>query len=66
MSAFIKNYCLTIAEPDDSHIKPPFIEYKPFSDGWVTTQEEITHIVETIKWLIENGKRPIVTIFTTK
>lgn len=64
MSAVIKNYNLTIAEPEDSHIKAPFIEYKPFSDGWVTNEEEIQSIIATIKWLLETGKRPIVAVFT--
>jgi len=64
MSAVIKNYCLTIAKRDESHIKRPLIEYKPYSDGWVKTEEDITFIIESIKGLIKSGRQPIVTIFT--
>ncbi len=64
MSAVIKSYSLSIAERDESVIKPPFVEFKPFSDGWVETEEDIRSLLGGLRWLIENGFKPIVTVFT--
>ena len=64
MTGQIRNYNLTIADEEETHFKPPFTEFEPFSDGWINSVDDVLSMVRTIKYLRGKGKKVIVTVFT--
>ncbi len=64
MGARIENYNLFIADRNESSIKIPLTEYRPFGDGWTLTDEDIDSLAQRLRWLIKQGYHPITAIFT--